>query len=183
MNPPINSAPVAAPTDVALVLINLQGGDSFVFQFFPQTVEMTGRVNWKPQEVVSHPQPLFYANRAPQSLSFPSLWLDSSLGGGSLRSELDQLLALQDKVKGQGTPPPLLAQWGDKSFRCVLEEVRIVEQYFSRGGVPLRAEISLTLLELQEEKILPVQNNVWTPEPKRKKVFGPQDLEEPDLLR
>jgi hypothetical protein len=149
----VNARPNA---DASLVLVNLAGGDTFVFQYFPEAVELTGRANWKAQEVVTRTKPLFYGNREPQQLSFPSLWLDSSAGGGSLTPEIIQLLALQDVVKEIGTPPPLLARWGDSSFRCVLEEVQIVQKYFSAGGVPLRAEISLTLLELQEEPPAPV---------------------------
>jgi phage protein U len=147
----------ATSTIIALVLVNLHDGESYLFNFFPEKIELTGRANWKAQEVVRRTKPLFYANREPQSLSFPSVWLDNTANGESLTPELVQLLALQEVTKGQGTPPPLLARWGDSSFRCVLEDVQIVQQYFTKEGNPLRAELSLTLLELQDEPAAPVE--------------------------
>ncbi|HEY9286245.1 MAG TPA: hypothetical protein VIP46_22530 [Pyrinomonadaceae bacterium] len=159
MSSPANnvSGGAAASAPVALVLVNLEAGDSFLFNLFPENIELSGRANWRPQNVTHGLQPLLYANREPQQLRFPSLWLDNTRGRDSLNAELVQLLALQERAKGKGAPPALLARWGDASFRGVLTEVNIRETYFTREGNPLRAELSLTLLELQDE-IAPVSS-------------------------
>lgn len=135
-----------------LMLVHLGGGDTFVFEWFPETVEITGRANWKPQPVVKRPAPLLYAGREPQEVNFPSVWLDNSAAGESVTPDVVRLLALQEVAEGQGAPPALLARWGDNSFRCVLADARVVERHFTAEGQPLRAELSLRLVELQEEE-------------------------------
>jgi hypothetical protein len=133
---------------VNFVLINLSGGGNFVFDFFPPSVETTGRANWSPQDVTHGAKPLFYMNRDARRLSVPDLFLDGSLTNESIAPDIRDLLLLLEETK-QGAPPVLLAAWGDRSMRCVLEEVVIDEQFFAPTGEPLRAHVRLALVELQ----------------------------------
>lgn len=132
------------------VLINLEGQDSFVFDFFPREIQGTDRANWEPQDVTIGMKPLFYANREPRRLSVPEVYLDGTLTGESVGEQIDALRALRLELPKLGRPPALLAVYGDRQLRCVLEEVTITEEAFWSEGNPLRARVSLQLIELQE---------------------------------
>ena len=134
------------------VLINLEGRDSFVFDLFPKEIQGTDRANWEPQDVTIGMKPLFYANREPRRVSVPELYLDGTRTGESVNDQIDALRSLKDELPSIGRPPALLAVWGARQQRCVLEEVTITEELFWSEGNPMRARVSLQLLELQEQR-------------------------------
>ncbi|MGH9941505.1 MAG: hypothetical protein ACRD9R_03985 [Pyrinomonadaceae bacterium] len=133
------------------VLVNLEGGDSFSFRLFPEFIETSRRSNWRPQDTTIGTQPLFYGNREPRRVVVDELWLDNTDIGESLTQEIERLFTLQDETPEKGRPPALLSVWGDRQERVVLEEVRVIEQRFNEDGTPIRARVSLTLIEVQEE--------------------------------
>ncbi len=132
-----------------MALINLENQGSFVFKFFPTNISTTDRANWQPQETTIGVKPLFYANREPRQLDFPELWFDNTDTNESLTPEFKALNELFDDTKG--TPPALLAIWGDRQERCVLQELTIEETFFNREGYPIRARIRMTLTQLQQK--------------------------------
>jgi hypothetical protein len=134
----------------ALVLIDLSSQASWEFQFFPNELRTVDRANWRPQETTTGTMPLFYENREPRRLSFPELYLDNTETGVSVTETLADLKAFtMDEQDDTGMPPVLLATWGDRKERCVLEEIQIEEIYFTEDGDPTRAKIGLELLEIQ----------------------------------
>ncbi len=142
-------------------LISLETPDSFMFDLFPKEIQVTDRANWEPQDVSRGTKPLFYASGEPRKISVPELMLDGTRTGESigdqidrlrgLKKEIDQARALALQIPFTGAPPALLAIWGDRQQRCVMEEVMIAENFFTAAGDPLRARVSLQLIELQEE--------------------------------
>ena len=137
--------------EAGLILINLETGDAaFVFQFFPDTVSGSDRANWQPQEVTIGVKPLFYANREPRRTDFPELYLDNTETNQSLTGDIKRLRSLMEET-ANGTPPRLIAGWGDRSEQCVLEELNIEEIFFNDGGDPIRVRIRLGLLQVQGE--------------------------------
>jgi len=131
-------------------LINLCGGGSFVFEWFPTApIELSRRANWPEQDTTIGTKPLLYANRDPRHLDVREVWLDRTDTGESIKPQMDALLALQDETC-EGTPPPLLAVWGDRQERVILEEVRFEEVFHAPAGHPIRARCSLTLKEVQQ---------------------------------
>jgi hypothetical protein len=137
-------------------LVNLEGAGSFVFKFFPSTNRSDDRANWEAQDTTIGTKPLFYANREPRRLTFDELWLDVSDGFAafdSITEDLKSLRALQTESRKTGAPPALLAIWGDRQERVVLEQLTVEEQFpFARNGNPMRAKVSLQLLELQQDE-------------------------------
>lgn len=131
-----------------MALINLDGGGNFVFQFFPATVSTTDRANWEPQDTTIGVKPLFYANREPRSIEFPELYLDTTTTNASLTPQIKALQSLFEET-ANGTPPKLLAAWGDRHERCVLQELTVEEIFFHREGHPIRARIRMTLQQVQ----------------------------------
>lgn len=131
------------------ILINLCGGGVFTFQFFPTApIELSRRVEWPEQDVTTGAKPLFYHNRDPRRLEVREVWLDKSDTNASIKPEMEDILKLQLETC-EGTPPPLLAVWGDRQERCVLEEARIEETFHAPEGHPIRARVSLSLKEVQ----------------------------------
>ncbi|HKO43329.1 MAG TPA: hypothetical protein VJU84_08565 [Pyrinomonadaceae bacterium] len=134
------------------VLINLEGGESFVFQFFPREIETHGRANWEPQDVTIGTRPIFYANSDGHRISVQEVYLDRTDSNESIAPDIKALNAMRAEVQALGRPPALLAAWGDESYRCVLEDVSVRRTMFAPGGEPLRASVSMQLLELQDER-------------------------------
>lgn len=132
-------------------LIDLTSNISFTFQFFPEAMRHSERVNWSPQDTTIGVRPLFYQNTEPRQLSVNDLILDSTEDDRSLVPDLDDLRALKAEVETIGMPTPLLAVWGTQKLRCVLQQLEIEEVYFNRDGDPTRARISIELLEIQED--------------------------------
>lgn len=134
-----------------LQLINLEDQGVFTFQYFPENLSTTDKANWEPQETTIGVKPLFYANRDPRQIEFPELWLDNTETDQSLTPQIKELRKLMVEVVDKGRPPALLAVWGDRNERCVLQNLTIEENFFKYDGKPLRAKISLSLLQLQPE--------------------------------
>lgn len=131
-----------------MTLINLEGGGSFEFQYFPAIVVTTDRANWEPQETTIGVKPLFYANREPRLIEFPELYFDKTATNDTVKPECEALKNLF-KETGDGTPPALLAVWGNRRERCVLTELRVEEIFFHQEGYPMRARIAMTLTQVQ----------------------------------
>jgi hypothetical protein len=131
-------------------LIDLDSDISFTFQFFPERIRTSDRANWTAQETTIGVKPLFYGNREPIQISVDELILDNTESNISLRADLEDLRYLVTEVEQKGTPPPLLAVWGENRVRCVLTDLSIEEEEFTQEGEPLRARIRLELLQLQD---------------------------------
>jgi Contractile injection system tube protein len=133
------------------VLISLETPDSFIFDFFPKEIQGTDRANWEGQDVSIGTKPLFYSSTEPRKISVPELMLDGTRTNQDIGGQIDRLRKLKQETPN-GAPPALLAIWGDRQQRCVMEEVMIAETFFTPAGDPLRARVSLQLVELQEER-------------------------------
>lgn len=134
-----------------LALINLENQQAFTFQFFPADVQATDRANWQAQETTIGVKPLFYGNREPRVLNFPELWLDNTDTNESLTPQIKELRSLMEETE-KGTPPALLAAWGDRNERCVLQELSIEEKFFTSDGYPIRVRVAVTLIQFQPER-------------------------------
>lgn len=135
-------------------LVNLEGAGSFIFKFFPKGNRSDDRANWEPQDTTIGTKPLFYANREPRRLSFDELLLDvSDSAFDSITEDIKALRALMTDNPDTGAPPALLAIWGDRQEPVVLEQLTVEEQFpFGQDGSPMRAKVSLQLLETQQEE-------------------------------
>src|SRR5258708_3048182 len=127
------------------VLISLETPDSFIFELFPHAIQSTDHANWEAQDVSRGTKPLFYANGEPRKISVPECWLDGTEKNQPVNDSIDKLRALKNEIPKTGAPPALLAIWGDRQQRCVMEDVMIEEQFFTSAGNPLRARVTLQL--------------------------------------
>lgn len=137
--------------EAGFALVNLTNQESYVFQFFPNEIRSSDRANWSPQETTIGVKPLFYANREPRVLEFQEIYLDSTETNESLTPEIKKIRALMDEVENRGTPPPLLAIWGDRNERCVLQDLQCEEVLFNSEGFPVRVRFAFTLMQIQPD--------------------------------
>lgn len=137
--------------EAGFALVNLTNQENYVFQFFPNEIRSTDRANWNPQETTIGVKPLFYANREARILEFQDIYLDNSETNESLTPEIKKIRSLMDEVENRGTPPPLLAIWGDRNERCVLQDLTCEEVLFNRDGFPIRVRFSFTLIQIQPD--------------------------------
>lgn len=161
------------------VLINLEGRGTFVFDLFPREIQTSRHVMWEPQEVTRGTKPLFYGNRDPKRITVNEVVFDGTELNVSIEPQITALYALQNEDARLGRPPILLALWGDRQERCVLEDVSIVEKFFSSEGDPQRAVVTMNLVEIQEQgeaTSLTINDEVEAlPEIRTgRPVFGPQ---------
>jgi hypothetical protein len=133
-----------------LIIANLEGPGTYAFKFFPENLQTSRRVVWEPQDVTIGTKPLQYGNRDPKRISFNEVWLDNTDTGESIAPDIAALFALQNEIPKIGRPPALLAAWGDRQERCVLEEISVTETFFSGLGEPLRATVAMQFVELQK---------------------------------
>lgn len=136
------------------MLIDLTSQASIEFQFFPSEVTTEDGANWEPQNTANGKKPLFYANGEPGKLTVPDLVIDGTMvtPNQSMTESIKKLKSFTlDEKEDRGAPPPLLATWGDEKMRCVLTRMTVTRIFFDSDGKPLRAKVSLDLLEFQDE--------------------------------
>ena len=74
-----------------------------------------------------------------------TLFFDTSDSGLDVRLHTALLLALTDLNPTTHAPPALLFVWGSLAFPCVLESVTQRFTRFNAAGLPLRAELDVSL--------------------------------------
>jgi hypothetical protein len=73
------------------------------------------------------------------------LFFDSTATGLDVRLHTDLVVGLTDVDPETHAPPELLFLWGSLVFPCVLESVSQRFLYFDAAGLPLRAQLTVTL--------------------------------------
>jgi len=147
-----SSIEVPSGAEGKFVLIPLEGGGApFIFQYFPVApIDMDRRSNWEQQDTTIGTKSLSYSNRDPKKIDVPELRMDTSDTDESLTPQILGVFALQDEIASQGTPPLLLAMWGDRSELCVLTYVKASEEFHSVSGDPIRVKFTLELEQRQQ---------------------------------
>jgi hypothetical protein len=133
------------------VLTNLEGEGSIIFERFPGNIGTEARANWQGQDTNVGMKPLFYANREPRQIKIEDLLLDKTDINASITPDIEALFKLMDEIPNKGRPPVLLATWGDRKERCILESASINEVFCMGDGTPMRARVTLTLVQFQDE--------------------------------
>jgi Contractile injection system tube protein/LysM domain len=80
----------------------------------------------------------------PQTLTM-DLFFDTTATGVDVRLHTGLVIGLTDINPETHAPPELLFLWGSLVFPCVLESVTQQFNYFDPLGLPLRAQLSVTL--------------------------------------
>ena len=117
-----------------------------------------------------------------------NLFFDSTDTGDPVRNQYEPLRNMmlvsqtyKDSKSGAAQPPWVLVQWGTYiGFAAVIEKLDEKFTLFKPDGTPVRAEVTLKLEQVADEKRLPAQNPTTLTEPRRTWVV--QEGERLDLI-
>jgi hypothetical protein len=85
-----------------------------------------------------------FVRGAAQTLTM-ELFFDSTKDGTDVRDHTDEVVGLTRVNSETHAPPRLLFLWGSLAFPCILESVTQRFVQFDSAGIPLRAELTVTL--------------------------------------
>jgi hypothetical protein len=153
-----SSIPLDQANDTAgeFHIVCVYRNESFVFMVgkrshFPAKIQTEDQAYWEAQNTTIGIKPLFYSNRDPRRTTIDELYLDSTASGESLTPTIERLRFLMEETD-EGNPSLLLVLWGDRQETAVLTKLTIIETFFARNGNPLRAQVSLELLQVKEKE-------------------------------
>jgi LysM repeat protein len=88
------------------------------------------------------------------------LFFDSTDSRDDVRRKTRDFTSLLDKDPTAGSPPVLLFTWGGLNYRCVLEKVTQRYTMFREDGAPIRATLSVTFREYDDDSSSPPQQGL-----------------------
>lgn len=121
--------------------------------FNPSEIAIQKVAPWKTHAVSEESPELEFTKGKPHKLGM-DLIIDTSAEGTSAEEPVQELQALVHVDGGPPHRPPVVRfSWGSAGeFSCVLERLDVTYTLFRPDGVPVRAEISITLNECVADK-------------------------------
>jgi LysM repeat protein len=153
-------------------------GDQIPCLFNPTELSFSRSNSWSAPDMPGKGVPtLNYTGAQSGSMSL-RLFFDSTDEGAPVTNYTDQLLALMEidtslpgsnENTNNARPPWVQFHWGSMhSFKAVVSSASVSFTYFSSQGVPLRADVDLTLTQYEDGKVFGPQNPTsGTPHPHR----------------
>lgn len=170
------------PTKAYLVV---EGGRGRIeCQFNPARLTLTKSAKWGSSTSVGTDAPAKQFQSGDSASLSMELTFDTTGTGKSVATYTSQLLDLvridrdlpsYNPQQASGRPPWVRFCWGDlHSFKGVVQNLTVNFTYFAASGRPLRAKVSLTLNQLDDEHTRPLQNPTsFTPAPHAVHVVRP----------
>ncbi|MFN3254053.1 MAG: LysM peptidoglycan-binding domain-containing protein [Ilumatobacter sp.] len=159
--------------------LEVESGGRIDCMFNPTTFAFATQNRWESDQIPGKNTPsLRYAGGAGGSFSL-SLVFDTTGTGKAVTAhtnkllklmEVDEKLAGYDSEKNNGRPPWVKFHWGTHlhSFKAVISSTNVTFTYFSNEGLPLRANVELSLEQYEPDANWGPQNPTsGTPNPKR----------------
>lgn len=159
--------------------LEVETGTRVDCMFNPTTFAFATQNRWESDQIPGKNTPsLRYAGGAGGSFSL-SLTFDTTHDGKAVTihtnkllklMEVDESLAGYDEAKNNGRPPWVKFHWGTHlhSFKAVIASTNVSFTYFSNEGLPLRANVELSLEQYEPDANWGPQNPTsGTPNPKR----------------
>jgi hypothetical protein len=159
--------------------LEVESGGRIDCMFNPTTFAFATQNRWESDQIPGKDTPsLRFAGGAGGTFSL-SLVFDTTATGTAATvhtnkllklMEVDTTLAGYDESKRNGRPPWVKFHWGTHlhSFKAVITSTNITFTYFSNEGMPLRANVELSLEQFEPDANWGPQNPTsGTPKPKR----------------
>lgn len=159
--------------------LEVESGGRIDCMFNPATLSFAIANSWIANPVPGRQSPnLQFAGGAPGQFSLQLLF-DTTHQGESVTTHTDKitsLMAIDEKLAGydaklnNGRPPWVKFHWGVHlhSFKAVVTSANVSYTYFSQEGVPLRADVDMTLEQFEQDGDWGPQNPTsGTPKPNR----------------
>lgn len=159
--------------------LETESGGRVDCMFNPTTFAFATQNRWESDQIPGKDTPsMRYAGGGGGSFSL-SLIFDTTDVGKSVTVHTNKLLTLMevdtklagyDKAKNNGRPPWVKFHWGTHlhSFKSVISSATVTFTYFSNEGLPLRANVELSLDQYEPDANWGPQNPTsGTPQPNR----------------
>ncbi len=159
--------------------LEVESGARIDCMFNPTTFAFATANRWESDQVPGKDTPtLRFAGGGSGSFNL-SLVFDTTSTGKSVTEHTNKLLGLMDvdtklagydEAKNNGRPPWVKFHWGTHlhSFKAVIGSTNVTFTYFSNEGLPLRANVELSLQQFEPDANWGPQNPTsGTPKPKR----------------
>jgi hypothetical protein len=147
-----------------LTIFSIKTFDYIRCSFNPEQYTVSKVNDWKATEIPGEPVPkLEFGGGKSQELSL-TLFFDTSLTGQDVRKETKKLFdmmkpSVKDKKTGKGRPPLVTCVWGrTRLFKAVIKKIDQTFTLFRNDGTPVRADVTATFQQAEEEKLFPAQN-------------------------
>lgn len=147
------------PPEMAKATLTIEGGDTLNVYFNPQDYTITKANQWTYAKVQgSALPPAQFAGGNPREMSL-SLLLDASLLDKEehVKDMTDKLFKMMEVPEGRtagsptAVPPFITFQWGSVlPFKAVCTSLSVAYKLFRPNGLPIRAEVKMTLKQAEE---------------------------------
>lgn len=167
------------PNQLQKAYLEVESGGRIDCMFNPTTFAFATQNRWESDQIPGKSTPsLRFAGGSGGTFSL-SLVFDTTGTGTAVSTHTNKLLGLMDvdttlagydEAKRNGRPPWVKFHWGTHlhSFKAVITSTNITFTYFSNEGMPLRANVELSLEQFEPDANWGPQNPTsGTPKPKR----------------
>jgi LysM repeat protein len=167
------------PAQLQKAFLETETGTNIPCMFNPAKFSYTLSNQWQADTVPGRAAPeLRFAGGGAGSFDL-SLVFDTTNDGTAVTTHTDKIVALMkidttltgyDATRNNGRPPWVRFHWGTQlhSFRAVVSSVSVTYTYFSSDGLPLRANVEMSLRQYEPTPNWGPQNPTsGTPKPGR----------------
>lgn len=143
-------ADAAGGASTKLILTPESGGsaEKFTFPFNPTQFSMDRSVAWEESKPMKEQYGILnFTGGASDTLSFAAM-LDATEKEGGVMGDVKKLYAFTEAKVADGIykrPPIVLLEWAAVNFSGVVTALKVDFTMFDDKGVPLRADISITM--------------------------------------
>jgi Contractile injection system tube protein/LysM domain len=170
---------MTAPTQLQKAYLEVETGARIECMFNPARFSFSQSNRWESDQIPGKATPsMRYAGGEGGSFSL-SLVFDTTSDGKAVSTFTNKLLKLMDvdtslpgfdETRSNGRPPWVKFHWGTSlhSFKAVVKSIEVGFTYFSSEGLPLRANVEMSLEQYEPDANWGPQNPTsGTPNPNR----------------
>lgn len=170
---------MATPPQLQKAYLEVETGARVECMFNPAKFSFSQSNRWESDQIPGKATPsMRYAGGEGGSFSL-SLVFDTTASGTTVTGHTNKLLKLMDvdtslpgydAERSNGRPPWVKFHWGTSlhSFKAVVKSIEVAFTYFSSEGLPLRANVELSLEQYEPDANWGPQNPTsGTPKPNR----------------
>jgi phage tail protein X len=178
---------MAPPVQLQKAFLKTETNQTIECMFNPQKFAFGMSNRWETSRVPGKSSPsLRFAGGESGSFAL-SLVFDTTGDGSSVTTytnkllklmEVDETLSSYDTTRNSGRPPWVTFHWGTNihTFKAIIKNLNVTFTYFSNEGLPLRANVEVSLEQFEPDANWTRQNPTsGTPQPHRTHQIGPGD--------
>jgi hypothetical protein len=163
---------------LAKAYLQIEGGTQIPCLYNPEQLSISRRNSWDAPSMPGKGVSTAQFNGTESASMSLELKFDTTLEGVPVTNYTGKILALMepdptlagsDETSNNARPRTVTFGWGNlQSFESVITALSLTFTYFSESGTPLRADMSLTLMQYQQSDAFGPQNPTsGTPRPHR----------------